>query len=200
MSMNLWAVRMERALTAQEMEQLLRILPMERRERLLRHRNRSRWREPLCAYGLLRLALLRTYGFQKIPELTLGERGKPVFFNYPTTYFNISHTDGAVLVGLSNAPMGVDIEKVRPVSQRVHARLAAEGVSQEEYFRRWVRYEAAVKRGGEGVSPHYQPDGTEDAWEVSIYPKYCAAVSGTGPVEAIYRCAIEDLTADLEKY
>ncbi len=163
-------------------------------------RNRECWREPLCAYGLLRLALLRTYGFWEIPTLIQEEHGKPMFLEYSAIHFSISHTKGAVLVGLSDAPLGVDLEKLRPVSSRVLARLSAAGQTQEEYFRNWVRYEAAVKRRGEGVSLHHRLVGMEDAWEVSIFSDYCAAVSGTGPVEAIYRCAIEDLTADLGQH
>lgn len=197
MSIDLWAIRLERSLTALEVKQLFGILPEKRRERLLELRNRGRWREPLCAYGLLRLALFQTYGFQEIPALVLGKSGKPVLSEYPAIHFSISHTDGAVLVGISDVPLGVDLEKLRPVSQRVLARLTAAGQSQEEYFRNWVRYEAAVKRRGEGVSLHHRLVGMEDAWEVSIFSDYCAAVSGTGPVEEIHCCMIEDLTADL---
>lgn len=197
MSINLWAVQMERPLTMQETEQLLICLPAERRKRLLQLRNRAHWREPLCAYGLLRLALQQRYGFQKIPTLTLEERGKPVFLTHSSIHFSISHTDGAVLVGLSDAPLGVDLEKLRPVSQRVHVRLMAEGISEEAYFRNWVRYEAFVKRGGEGVSLHHQFYEPNDAWEIPLFPGYCAAVSGMGSVEWVRYCTIEDLTVDL---
>ena len=44
--------------------------------------------------------------------------GKPYFPEHPDVHFNLSHTAGAVLVGLSDRPVGVDIEHIRPVSQR----------------------------------------------------------------------------------
>lgn len=198
MAVDLWGIQMERSLTPQETEFLFEILPAERRERLLRLRNRKYWREPLCAYGLLRLALLRTYGLLEIPTLTLGEQGKPEFSGHPSIHFSLTHTEGAVLIGLSDAPLGVDLEKLRPVSQRISTRLAATGETAEEYFRNWVRYEAAVKRRGESVSPHHRPDGTEDAWEVSVFSGYCSAVSGIGPVRTIHHCTIEDLTVDMK--
>ena len=59
MSTELLAVRPDRSLTDGEAALLLELLPPERRERLLWQ---AEQREPLCAYGLLLLALRRRLG------------------------------------------------------------------------------------------------------------------------------------------
>ena len=111
MAVKLWAVRLDRALTQQEEERLMRALPEERRERLLRMRDRQKRREPLCAYWILRAALKKQYPqLKELPEMEYGPLGKPRFAKWPEIHFNLSHTDGAVLVGLSDEPIGVDIE------------------------------------------------------------------------------------------
>ena len=60
-----------------------------------------------------------------------------------------SHTAGAVLAGVSDRPLGVDIERFRPVTPRLLRRLGAD--SAEEALGRWVRLEALAKQSGTGV-------------------------------------------------
>ncbi|MBU5626905.1 4'-phosphopantetheinyl transferase [Oscillibacter sp. MSJ-2] len=150
MDMELWAVELTRPLTEKEEADLLSLMPPERRERALRIRERERRREPLCAYMLLRYALYEKLGWKELPEIGLESMGKPFFPQFPTVHFNLSHTRGAVLVGLHDRPLGVDIERIRPVSQRAVQRLA--GVATEKaFFESWVRREARAKRSGSGV-------------------------------------------------
>lgn len=146
----LWAARMERPLTEREESAMLRLLPDSRRQRLLRVQKPEKRIEVLCAYTMLHLALRDRYGWRQIPEMTLSSMGKPYFPEHPEVHFNISHTGGAVLVGTSHEPVGVDIERIRPVSERAMQRIA--GVASEEaFFQSWVRREALAKRAGAGI-------------------------------------------------
>ena len=56
MSIELWTARLERSLTEQETEAMMRLLPPERRKRLLKMQQAEKRREPLCAYMLLCMA------------------------------------------------------------------------------------------------------------------------------------------------
>ena len=147
MAIKLWAAELERPLTEKEAERLTTLLPPGRRERLLRVKDPVRRREPLCAYLLLRLAFRETYGWETLPDITLSPRRKPCFPDHPDVHFNLSHTSGAVLVGLSDQPIGVDIECIRPMSPASLERLAA-GVSERDFFPCWVRREARAKLDG----------------------------------------------------
>ena len=150
MSIELWAARLERPLTERETTAMLRLLPEARRERLLRIKQPEKRREPLCAYLILRHALWEQYRWRELPEIRLSSFGKPYFPEHPDVHFNLSHTAGAVLVGLSDRPVGVDIEHIRPVSQRTMRRLADVG-TERAFFQSWVRREARTKRSGTGV-------------------------------------------------
>jgi 4'-phosphopantetheinyl transferase len=80
--------------------------------------------------------------------------------------FNVSHSAGASVVALSRVgPVGVDIERVRPVEDRdrladrtfaaaesVAIRNVASGDRDRAFFTCWTRKEAFVKATGQGLS------------------------------------------------
>lgn len=191
MSIELWAVRLERRLTDEETETMMALLPEERRKRLLSVQREERRQEPLCAYFILRQALLEQYGWREFPNIALTNRGKPYFPDYPEVQFNLSHTAGAVLVGLSGKPLGVDIEHIRPVSQRAMRRLA-DVDTREDFFRNWVRREARAKRSGEGVGTMIRSETPlqygETYYEIETFSGYAAGVaSGRGETAGTVR-------------
>ena len=180
MGIELWAARLERPLTERETAAMLRLLPLERRERLEHLRDLEKMREPLCAYLMLYLALRQEYGWKKLPDMAHSDRGKPWFPDHPEVHFNLSHTSGAVLVGLSDQPIGVDIEKLRPVSQRAMQRIA-NASTEQEFFRSWVRREARTKRSGDGISTMARSETPlqygEYYYELGTFPGYVAGVA-----------------------
>ena len=197
MAIDLWAARLERALTEQECERILQILPPGRKERLMKLRQEEKRQEVLCAYWVLHLALRERYQWERVPEMAQGNKGKPYFPEHPEVHFNLSHTAGAVLVGISDQPIGVDLEKIRPVSRRTMHRLEA-GVTEEEFFRSWVRREARTKRSGEGIGammraePPLQPG--EVYYELDTFPGYVAGVAtGEGVPPEVRKCTLEEL-------
>lgn len=180
MRTELWAAKVERELSAEESAAMLWALPDSRRARLERVRDPSRRREALCAWTLLRLALWQSLGWRTLPEVELSEHGKPGFIGYSDIQFNLSHTAGAVLVGLSGQPIGVDVERIRPVSPRLMRRMG--GVqTQDEFFRRWVAMEAKGKRSGYGVLSMMEQGsrlwGADSYQPLRLFPGYEAGVA-----------------------
>lgn len=180
MPIELWTARMERSLSDTEREAILPLLPPERRERLLRIQDVKKQREPLCAYLILCLAVRQKYGWKELPEVALGRLGKPFFPDCPEVHFNISHSSGAVLVGVSDKEIGVDIERIRPMGQRMMVRMAR--VSTEEaFFQSWVRREARAKRSGEGVGTIMRSESPlqpgEYYYPLDTFPGYAAGVA-----------------------
>lgn len=188
MTVDVWAARLERPLEEQEMDALLAIMPVGRRKRLEDVQRKDLWREPLCAYALLRWALRERYGWQTLSEIETTEQGKPWFPRNPEIHFNISHTDGAVLVGVADCPVGVDIEKLRPVSQRTMTQVAGTS-SERAFFQTWVRREARTKRSGSGIGAMLRSEPPmeqgESYWELNLFPGYLAgaAVCSNEPPE-----------------
>ena len=176
----LWATWMDRSLTEREEACLLEFLPPERRQRLLRLPRKEQRREPLCAYRLLILALEREHGWSSLPPMAYTPLGKPYFPDYPEVSFSISHTERAVLVGLSGQAIGVDIERLRPVAPELLKRFGAD--TAEAFFQSWVRREARAKRTGtpvelgeeSGLAPG------EQLWYPEAVPGCTACTAFTG--------------------
>lgn len=180
MSIELWAARLERELTEAETASMMAMLPAERRERLLRVKQKERWREPLCAYMILCHALWEQYAWRELPPMAYSSLGKPYFPDFPEVSFNLSHTRGAVLVGLSDEPIGVDIERIRPVGQKAMQRLA-NVTSERAFFQSWVRREARTKRTGDGIGTMLESETPmqtgEHFYELETFPGYVAGVA-----------------------
>lgn len=189
---------MERPLTDAEREAILPLLPPARRERLLRTEDPGKQRGVLCAYLILCLALRQKCGWKELPEIALSQLGKPYFPGHPNVHFNISHTSGAVLVGISDQELGVDIERIRPVGQRMMVRLAH--VSTEEaFFQSWVRREARAKRSGSGIGTIMRSESPlqpgEFYYELDTFPGYAAGLATRSPElpGKLHRYSLDDM-------
>lgn len=179
MDIQLFAVKLNRPLTDEETKTFLRIMPDERRERLMNMPREELRAEPLCAYAALYMATRRLYGWKRFPIIRYSKYGKPEFSGFPEVQFNISHTRQAALVGLHDEPIGVDIEKIRPVSERTMQRIAGT-TSRKEFFESWVRRESRSKWTGAGLSSiREEVNGTllgERIVYLDIFPDYVACL------------------------
>ncbi len=199
MDTSLWAVRLEGTLESRDFLRLLPLLPETRQERLLRLRPEAR-REPLCAWLLLRLALREQYGWKSLPAVEVTPMGKPWFPEAPQVHFNLSHTEGAVMAGIACQPIGVDIERIRPVSPRLMKRLGAD--TEEACISLWVHQEAQAKCLGIGIRSQLRREsaaGSDKSYrEVKSFPGYVsgAAIRGGDVPECLLIRNMEDLLRD----
>lgn len=108
---------------------------------------------------LLRYAAKMEYGIDTSElEEKKTPRGKPYFEGAPFC-FNLSHSGDYVVCALSNTQVGVDIEKILPVSLKVMRRFfSATVLSPTEQMRLWTHYESYGKMTGQGI-PY--PKGSE---------------------------------------
>ena len=124
---------------------------------------------------------LALHGIPPLPRVERTEKEKPFFPDLPDLHFSLSHTKGACLCALSDAPVGVDIEPILPrreslwkhcLTPEEFSRFQAQNGGWEEFYRIWTLKEAWCKYTGEGLMhprkwplpppcPHrsYFPDG-----------------------------------------
>lgn len=108
------------------------------------------------AHDLLR-ELLELKGFAVMPEMVRNDYNKP-YFAENELYFSLSHTPGAVAVGLSESEIGLDLQEVRPISPAVMKRFLGCTESDPRICTRlWTEYEAFGKYLGCGI-PIVLPD------------------------------------------
>lgn len=146
MDIRLYALELARPLRADERERLLAHLPYSLRERLAQKAPMKR-DDSLCAYAALHFALHDLRDGEMLPYMAYSEHGKPYFPAHPDVSFSLSHSGGCVLVGVHDRPLGVDIERLRPVrAERLRRVLGAE--TELDFWQRWTEYESRCKRRG----------------------------------------------------
>lgn len=145
---------------SQTLEYLLQFLPLYRQLKALRYRQEIDKKTCVMAYLLLLYALHSNYGIRD-PRFSFGSAGKPYLTDYPDIHFNISHCPKGCICGISDSPIGVDIQDVRPFSQET----AKHCCSEEElnllekaadptmaFTRMWAMKESYLKMTGAGIT------------------------------------------------
>ena len=111
---------------------------------------------------LLRAAAGRWLGLDPAGlAMARTEAGKPFFPGWPGLHASVTHSGGRWLCALGESPLGLDLERTRPIDG---ARLARRFFHPEEaawlearpgdFFRLWTAKEALVKRAGTGLAGH----------------------------------------------
>ena len=188
----LWMAALDRPLSDDETQSLMAALPERRRERLMRLREETWRREPLCAYQLLLFALRDRFGWQMLPAMEYTASGKPYFTDWPKVHFSISHTDGAVMIGLADREIGVDIEKICPVKESMLRKFNCD--SETDFFKTWVRREARAKRLGTPVELGAEPPLLPG--EQIVYPKSFAGYDTCAVWMGEEKAAVHSLTME----
>lgn len=104
---------------------------------------------------LLAEAFFRLMG-KAMPEIKVLPCGKP-YWEGADLHFSLCHTRQAIFCAISDGIVGLDAEKIRPVSPTVVSRvLSPEELRQfdgsdEGFMRFWTLKEAYVKHTGEGL-------------------------------------------------
>lgn len=196
MDIQLYMLTPVRPLSDEEANALLARLPKGLRERLARKTGAAR-DESLFAYALLRRALQDHFGWEALPEIALGAHGKPYFPSCPDVFFSLSHSRGAVLLAVHDHSIGVDIERLRPVSERMRTRFHAS--DEAAFWQDWVQRESRCKRRGISAvalrGGEVPPLPNERVFAFSPLPNYVAGVCTASGEKAdkLTRLTVEEL-------
>lgn len=143
-----------------DVEEALRAVSAERRERALRYHFDIDRRQSLAAYLLLYYGLREEYGIIAPPHLGYDDRGNPYLADYPDIHFNLSHCRYGVACAIAQKPIGVDIEVVADVDWDVARRvmsdeqleyIATSSEPERAFCKLWTTKESLLKRTGEGL-------------------------------------------------
>ena len=145
MDIQLYMLAPVRPLSDGEANALLARLPDALRERLAGQKGGKR-DASLCAYEMLRRTMQDHFGWEALPEISFGAHGKPYFTSCPDVFFSLSHSRSAVLLAVHDHSIGVDIERLRPVSERMRTRFHAS--DEAAFWQDWVQRESCCKRRG----------------------------------------------------
>ncbi len=129
----------------------------EKADRFLHEDDRLRF---IAGRALLRRLAAERLGITE-PDIRLTAYGKPYIADAESFHFNISHSGAFVVLAVSDAPVGVDIEQTVPVEWRgisesfgeKEREMLTEAVDPLEcFYRIWTIREAFAKEEGIGLS------------------------------------------------
>lgn len=100
-------------------------------------------------YGHYRDIMSRQGGVLPNTLDIIREEGKKPRFDSDEVFFNLSHSHGVVMLGISHTPIGVDIEKIRDIDYKSVKFIDADDV--EDFFEKWTERESYLKLTGEGL-------------------------------------------------
>ena len=148
-----------------------------RKEKLKLITNEEVRLERIAAEVLLQYAFYE-YGFDVPKQYAYDDNGKP---SASDVYFSITHTVGAVMVAVSNNPVGIDLEKKRNIDDKIATRI----LTKEEYefynehkgseylIDCFVRKESFFKMTGEGIGSNLTKESINDILNSSKQVALC---------------------------
>ena len=157
------------------LDEALDQLSPQRREQAMKYRHEFGQRASAAAYLLLCQGLREEYGIEEKPVFVYGEHGKPSLADYPHIHFSLSHCREAVACLVSDRPVGVDVETIRPLRPS----LAEYTMNTDEigqirvsddpdlmFTRLWTQKEALAKCLGSGIDTHLRD-------LLTLHPEVC---------------------------
>ncbi len=132
-------------------------LSKDRKERVDFYNNAKDKALALGAGYLLRYALTEENIFSENLEIIKTERGKPYLKDYNNLFFSISHSGEYVFLCLADGEIGVDVQKIVPVSEKLKSYVLTEREheslkEEKDFFIFWTIKESYLKLTGEGVA------------------------------------------------
>lgn len=113
----------------------------------------------MAGHRLVQYALKRSFGLEQA-AYTYSSGGKPYISGHPEIQFNLSHTKGILACAVSDRPVGIDVEGIRPVlpsvlrkmTERERAYILSADDQAEAFMRVWTMKEACIKMTGQGLA------------------------------------------------
>ncbi|HEX7056350.1 MAG TPA: 4'-phosphopantetheinyl transferase superfamily protein [Bacilli bacterium] len=149
---------------AELVQSCLQTLPAARRERILRYKKEADRLRSLIGDAAVRMQA--SLCLSKAPSslrFTANAHGKPALAEAGTFHFNVSHSGCWVVCAFARFPVGVDIERVRPIRFQIAERFFAaeeaaalrqlpEADRSDYFFDIWTLKESYIKLDGRGLA------------------------------------------------
>lgn len=143
-----------------DMDNAMARISAQRREKVMLMRNERDRRLSVAAYLQLLNALETEYGITAPPHFDFHDGGKPFIAGRQDICFSMSHCRCGVACAVSDRPVGIDIETIRPYRRELAERvmnteemdvITSSPHPEIEFIRLWTMKESFLKMTGEGI-------------------------------------------------
>jgi 4'-phosphopantetheinyl transferase len=141
-------------------DMLLPFVSAEKQDRIKKFHFFRDARNCLLGDVLSRIELCRAAGSSNNQlEISLNPYGKPFLKNNPHMHFNISHNNHYIACVVSDKPVGIDIELIKPVDVTIARRFFTpdetayimNGERELRFYEIWTKKESHIKWDGRGL-------------------------------------------------
>lgn len=162
--MDIYALRFEEKMETGLFEYLLQFVDKEKRTKIKRFVKWEDAHRGLFAELLIRQIITEKTGLaNEAISFSKNRYGKPFLNNMTGFHFNLSHSGLWIVCAVDNMPIGIDIQKIKPVdfgiseryfSKEEHNDLMSKSDSDKlaYFFTLWALKESYIKAKGKGLS------------------------------------------------
>lgn len=162
--MKVYAIKVLDTYAEELFQELLSLLPFDRQEKVNRYlKNEDKWRSLLGEVLVRKKLAQRMHLLPEEIRFETNAYGKPFVTGEGACEFNVSHSASWVAIALSAAPIGIDVQQMKPINLQIADRFFSEQERQELFqlpeanqlecfFRYWAYKESYIKAVGKGLS------------------------------------------------
>lgn len=159
-----YAMKITKKIDIEAFQQLEKIISTDRRKKIKKYHFEEDKKRSIMAELLLRHSLKKDFGITREQvQFTKNSFGKPMLKNFEQIYFNLAHSGDWVVCGVSDVPIGIDVE----INKSIDLDIAKSFFTLDEYkdivnqpkekqikyfYKLWTLKESYVKAEGKGLS------------------------------------------------
>ena len=91
------------------------------------------------------IRIIKGNDYSKKYKVRKDQNGKPYLIN-SNKFISISHTEKYTIIITSSKNIGIDVERIKTISQELKDYLEVKTNSKYQFFKEWTRREAMIKR------------------------------------------------------
>lgn len=118
----------------------------------------QKWNQEDAPWWCILANILKQFHkIENCPEILTDDMGKPYLSGNPV-YFNVSHSGDYLALAVSKHPVGIDLQKVRPVKEGMYRKVVQpeeesliREAGNQDFIRLWTLKESFVKAEGKGL-------------------------------------------------
>ncbi|PRT33997.1 4'-phosphopantetheinyl transferase family protein [Bacillus wiedmannii] len=159
-----YAMNIKNKIDKEAFQQLEKKISNDRREKIKKYHFEEDKKRSIIAELLLRHSLKKEFGINREQvQFTKNSFGKPMLKNFEQIYFNLAHSGDWVVCGVSDVPIGIDVEIIKSIDLDIAKTFFSLGeykdiINQPKekqityFYKLWTLKESYVKAEGEGLS------------------------------------------------
>lgn len=158
----IYGVNLSKSLDSSTFQLLLQLLSLEKQKKINKFLHFEDAQRGLVADLLIRYIIAKKGMTNGECQFKINGFGKPFLMNFPNFEFNLSHSEEWVVCAIDTAPVGIDVEAIKPIDLQVanhfftekecHYIFSSANLQESRFYEVWTLKESYIKAVGQGLT------------------------------------------------